>query len=311
VSQRFWTAFGRLCDLIKPVNTECLAARLRVYPVPWWNLWMQGQRTSLVDLTSRKYIILLFFLLVIITPIQLYGWMTSSLSNELAEARKSLLARTQQLSQDYGLLLARTGGDADHKWTADESAGAEKIINAQSIEFDAGQLWQKANQLQAISDLTFAAKPIAAAPSNSQDLQWYDRARNALASAQFAISQTLLAGGQSALVNGVMVSFILPILFGALGAVAFSIRNIFEQRERTTFSETSAARHMMRIALGCVTGAVVGFFNGLTTQLNLQPLALAFLAGYGVEAVFLMFDGLIEKFRQPTNGSAASPRPAQ
>jgi uncharacterized protein YqgC (DUF456 family) len=54
----------------------------------------------------------------------------------------------------------------------------------------------------------------------------------------------------------------------------------------------------MRAALGGMVGLVVGLFGDLSTKLSLSPLAVAFLAGYGVEAVFSMFDGIIEKFKQ-------------
>jgi ABC-type uncharacterized transport system permease subunit len=50
--------------------------------------------------------------------------------------------------------------------------------------------------------------------------------------------------------------------------------------------------------LGALAGMVVGIglFSSLTSQFSLSPLAIAFLAGYGVEAVFSMFDNLIKKF---------------
>jgi len=54
----------------------------------------------------------------------------------------------------------------------------------------------------------------------------------------------------------------------------------------------------MRVASGVVVGAVIGLFNGLSSQLTPSPVALAFLAGYGVEAVFAMFDGLIARFKE-------------
>jgi hypothetical protein len=54
----------------------------------------------------------------------------------------------------------------------------------------------------------------------------------------------------------------------------------------------------MRAALGGMAGLVVGLFGDLSTRFSLSPLAVAFLAGYGVEAVFSMFDTLIEKFKQ-------------
>jgi len=44
-------------------------------------------------------------------------------------------------------------------------------------------------------------------------------------------------------------------------------------------------------------GVVIGLFSDLSGKINLQPLALAFLAGYGVEPVFTLFDSLIAKLR--------------
>jgi hypothetical protein len=45
ISQRFWQAFGRLCDLIKPVTMESLAATHRnIDPSKWSRLWRRGQK---------------------------------------------------------------------------------------------------------------------------------------------------------------------------------------------------------------------------------------------------------------------------
>ena len=90
----------------------------------------------------------------------------------------------------------------------------------------------------------------------------------------------------------------LPILLGVIGAVAYIIRSISDQIRTATFSSTSPIRHIMRVALGALAGIVVGLFGELSNQLSLSPLAIAFLAGYGAEAVFSMFDGLIQKIRQ-------------
>ena len=100
------------------------------------------------------------------------------------------------------------------------------------------------------------------------------------------------------LIMGILGSYILPILFGVVGTAAFVIRAISEQIKDTTFAQNTPIRHLMRVALGGLAGIVVGLFTGLTGQLSLQPLAIAFLAGYGVEAFFSMFDDIIQRFRQ-------------
>src|SRR5260370_41369426 len=111
-------------------------------------------------------------------------------------------------------------------------------------------------------------------------------------------NETLNVEERMNLMNGILASFVLPVLFAAIGAVAFVIRAISEQIRDTTFSQTAPIRHLMRVALGILAGVVVGLFNGLSSQLSVSPLAVAFLAGYGVEAVFSMFDSIIANFRQ-------------
>jgi hypothetical protein len=68
--------------------------------------------------------------------------------------------------------------------------------------------------------------------------------------------------------------------------------------------------HIVRLVLGTVFGVTIGFFtsgSGNTAQeviaapvSSLGALALAFLAGYGVEAVFRMLDNLADQFSLAT-----------
>jgi hypothetical protein len=44
-------------------------------------------------------------------------------------------------------------------------------------------------------------------------------------------------------------------------------------------------------------GSVVGLFADLSAKFSLPPLAIAFLAGYGVDSIFAAFDSLTDKFR--------------
>jgi hypothetical protein len=105
---------------------------------------------------------------------------------------------------------------------------------------------------------------------------------------------------KASLIVGTLASFVLPLMFGTIGALAYVIRTLSDQIKRSTFAQSSPIRHQMRVALGALAGVVIGLFNtGLSTQINLSPLALAFLAGYGVEAVFSLFDTLVDKFKQP------------
>jgi hypothetical protein len=103
--------------------------------------------------------------------------------------------------------------------------------------------------------------------------------------------------------SSLLIAYILPVLLGTMGAIAFVLRQISRQVRSTSFSKTSPALHWTRMIMGALSGLVVGFFSGeIPAAGSLPPLALAFLAGYGVEALFLVFDDIIGRFRSG-NGS--------
>ena len=141
-----------------------------------------------------------------------------------------------------------------------------------------------------------AAKSFEEKPPESTDPGlWYKEFRYVEKKLSAVLATSANVKQAADLVIGVFGSYILPVLFGIVGAVAYVVRPISEQIRNTTFSETSPIRHLMRITLGALMGAVIGLFSGSTSPLTLPPLALSFLAGYGVEGVFRMFDELIQR----------------
>lgn len=97
-----------------------------------------------------------------------------------------------------------------------------------------------------------------------------------------------------------MSSYILPLFYGLLGAYAFILRTLSKEIASITFSSSSRVQLSLRWPLGMLAGIAVGwFFNDETLPKGLeplQPLALAFLAGYGVELLFTGLDKLIHAF---------------
>ena len=103
---------------------------------------------------------------------------------------------------------------------------------------------------------------------------------------------------------GVIGNYILPVLYGALGAMGSMLRQ-FNRRlaERLLTPRDRRAAHI-RLMLGVMTGACIGlFFNSSAgpaqatglggAAVTLSASAIAFLAGYGVEAVFKTLDTLL------------------
>jgi len=95
-----------------------------------------------------------------------------------------------------------------------------------------------------------------------------------------------------------VLSAILPILLGTLGACAYVTRLISDQIRDTTFSSTSRDRHLVRVGLGALVGGLVGV-GWIYIGFSVSTLAAAFAAGYAVEPVFAAIDGIAEKFRNP------------
>jgi len=220
-----------------------------------------------------------------------------------------LSARTTNLQvfEDFKRLTLATADkdEIKHQYTPEEVAQGEKIkADSAALNLDVDRIYYEAQLLERISTFFIATPSNSGVEKTNKEAKeaWFD-VYNDMAERLRGVQAAVHRIEERAnLVVGIFSSFILPILFGATGAVAYVIRAISDQINTSTFSQNSPIRHLMRVALGTLSGVVVGLFVGLSAQLSLPPLALAFLAGYGVEAVFSTFDAMIDKFRQAKAG---------
>jgi hypothetical protein len=108
-----------------------------------------------------------------------------------------------------------------------------------------------------------------------------------------------------------MGSYILPILFGVIGAWAAGERELRRKLER--FEVTRTDRHTYRrgLLLGGVVGGVVGLFFSTDTlqNLSLTYSAIALLGGFAGDRVFRFMDDLINRvfsINRPQPGATAA-----
>jgi hypothetical protein len=295
VSQRFWTAFARLCGLVQPVTTDSLVAASQAVPVSGWMSWRKGERRSIAERSSARYLGALLALLLIVLPLQLYVWTSTNLSKKIDDAFAAASVKVVQLAEEYTKLKDRppaAGGGFDQRSAAFKMRASDIAVDVRRIQY----LVKSLERIVTLTTPEDSKWPyIYVRPAESGWERDYDATVSGFETARSDIHRVQQQGN---LVIGVIGSFVLPILFGAIGALAFIIRSTSDQIQNSTFSTTSPIRNVMRIALGALAGVVVGLFSDLSSQLSLSPLAIAFLAGYGVEAIFAMFDGLTQKFRQ-------------
>ena len=111
-------------------------------------------------------------------------------------------------------------------------------------------------------------------------------------------------GVEDVLVNaratlGVLNQYLLPLLYGLIGSLAYILRTLSREIHNVTFTRGSEIRYALRWPLGMLGGVTVGlFFDPADFQgfAAITPLGLAFLAGYGVELLFTGLDRMVTAF---------------
>jgi hypothetical protein len=130
---------------------------------------------------------------------------------------------------------------------------------------------------------------------------------NALVDDQLRVEVSLL---NSKSVLAILSQYVLPLLYGLLGSLAYILRTLSTEIQNVTFTRGSEIRYSLRWPLGMLGGVTVGLFfesadfSGLAV---ITPLGLAFLAGYGVELLFTGLDRIVRAF---TSDDTARPKVA-
>jgi hypothetical protein len=102
--------------------------------------------------------------------------------------------------------------------------------------------------------------------------------------------------------------YLLPLLYGLLGALAYVLRTLTKEIKSLTYSRAQNIGYGLRLQLGALAGLAIGWFvkggDGDTpaeaaqalSAVSLSAWALAFIAGYSVEVLFALMDKFIKAF---------------
>lgn len=110
----------------------------------------------------------------------------------------------------------------------------------------------------------------------------------------------------AAIVLEVLASAVLPLCYGFLGAGAAVVRDLWGKMRESLLSPRDLTLALGQLALGAVIGASIGLFiapastqssgsNAFIASTALTASALSFIAGFGVEGVFVALEGLIKR----------------
>ena len=96
----------------------------------------------------------------------------------------------------------------------------------------------------------------------------------------------------------VLATSVLPLCYGLLGAGVAVVRNVWSKMRDSLLSPRDLILSLGQMAQGAVVGACIGLFitpSGVVSLVTLTPSALSFIAGFGVEGVFVMLESLIKR----------------
>jgi hypothetical protein len=119
----------------------------------------------------------------------------------------------------------------------------------------------------------------------------------------------------------VLQQYVLPLLYGWLGAMAYVLRTLGQQSRARLFSKENQTDFNLRVWLGVVAGLAIGWFfrsdKGMGPAVgSISALALAFVAGYSVDLLFTAMDRVVGAFSSTTEKppakeeARANPQPA-
>jgi hypothetical protein len=177
------------------------------------------------------------------------------------------------------------------KASADKASAARKVLDAFEMQDTHREL---ITQMLACWAWYFpTALPSSTLPSarsleqTQRTLEWYA-----------AVDRVFIICGR---ILDILQQYVLPLLYGLLGATAFVIRTISQQARDRLYRAENEAGYYLRMWLGVLGGLAIGWFIKPTGGSigALSPLALAFVAGYSVDLLFTAMDRIVGAFSGP------------
>lgn len=108
----------------------------------------------------------------------------------------------------------------------------------------------------------------------------------------------------------VLQSYILPLLYGLLGASIYVLRSMTEKIDALTYTGSVDVEYGLRLALGALGALGIGWFlmpENISALQSLSPWAISFLTGYNIELLFSVMDNVIETLSAPSDEQTKPP----
>jgi hypothetical protein len=203
-----------------------------------------------------------------------------------------------------GSLILSHLGTIETEWqhVADSASAA-----TQGGEHSNAELWNRLRRTataKANYDLAQHLMPFFQEPKLSEEFFDDYKGKMPREKVQFMVNYIKLKGELELHVLA-LSGYILPFLYGALGAFAFLLRKLSDPMAKLTYAHDARMSCTLRLHVGALAGLAVGWFiNSNSSNFGLgtlSPLALAFAAGYASDLLFTALDKVVGAFNAPAN----------
>jgi hypothetical protein len=326
---KFRKNYGIVAKAAEPVTVASLRDSLTVAPYRRW-LVMKPELRPIAEITCLRYRNYALLVLLALLVSQIYWTISSSVLNktdvlisEINKAPTKAVYLAQEAARQSALRAAGQTNPAESP--ASKTSQPPTVVTeskAEKSQLTLDELVTKIGELNAsylmlskfmarFSALFFERETYTVATEDKdKSKQTKDTAsRNPddifIPSTFQTQSATVRAvAGQ---VIDVMQKWLLPLLYGALGAMVFVVRTLSLQARDRIFRKEALVSLVLRVYLGMISGLAIGWFwsqnpqpattaAGPMSLSTLSPFALAFVAGYGVELFFTLLDKIISTF---------------
>lgn len=280
----FWLAFNELSAIMAPVTAESLRYINEQVPRAWLRFLRPASAAQSVIRRMRSFTILCLLALIFT---QIYFLVGSTIVRDAERLTVEWLGVQTEISRvQTANPKIETGDPILKPLEMRETVLSNRIQASYETINSWNSIWG-----------WFASRPIALFGGFVREKPGsVEAAGGDPIAANIRAEQTARFAQQS------LALYILPLLYGMLGAFTHILRRLNEQLDVSTLTEGAHYRYRLRLTLGAVAGPAIGLFfsseKPSTLLSELSPFAIAFIAGYSVDLLFSVADLWIGKLRE-------------
>lgn len=287
----FWEAFDKLAKAVAPVTVSSLRATMDSHA------GISGRRIlglklgggSLARRAVRWYTVIALMALAVLLLVQIYWMFGVSITGDIQTVKRDYEGIQAKLE-----VIARTPADQSAKSPAAKGDSSRSQSEKRALETQRDNL-----VLQGETSYELL-KGWSRFWERDDWVRTYCSGASEDDQGRIAACERIARYGQVTVVLNVLQRYLLPLLYGLLGACVYILRTLATQIRARTYAESSNIDFRIRLYLGTLGGMVSAWFltpeaaDGLFKSLS--PFALSFLAGYSVEVLFWAMDRVITAF---------------